>query len=157
MSSPGSPTLDLDVRPRRAERRVAVVSILLSALAPSLVPTTGLAVGAALVMTAAAAAACVALTWAGFRAAGWLGGSRRIVRVSWQADGQWWLTDDRRNAFPAELRSDTRVGTGWVWLRWNAEGVRSMLLIQGDVSDAELRRLCLRLRLDRPRPLAIAP
>lgn len=58
------------------------------------------------------------------------------------------LTDGRGNELPAELRLDTRAGTSWVWLRWNAEGVRSMLLIQGDVGKAELRRLCLRLRLD---------
>lgn len=161
MSSPSSPTLDLDVRPRRAERRVAVASILLIAIAPWLLPATAVVAGAALVMTAAASLAGAALTWVGFRAAGWLGGSRRIVRVSWRADGQWQLTtgrektqakspdSDPENELSAQLRPDTRVGTGWVWLRWNAEGVRSMLLIQGDVSNAELRRLCLRLRLDR--------
>jgi hypothetical protein len=164
MSSPGSPTLDIDVRPRRAESCVAGASILLTAIAPWLLPATGAVTPAALVMTGAASLAGAVLTWVGFRAAGWLGGSRRVVRVSWQADGQWKLTDGREkargmgleNELSAELRPDTRVGTGWVWLRWNAEGVRSMLLIQGDVSNAELRRLCLRLRLERPKPLPAA-
>lgn len=130
------------MRPRRAERCVAAVAMLLAAITPLLL-ASGSGPGAAVISMA-----CLVFAWLGFRAAGWMTGPRRIVRVSWRSTGQWMLTDGRGNELPAELRPDTRAGTSWVWLRWNAEGVRSMLLIQGDVGKAELRRLCLRLRLD---------
>ena len=97
------------------------------------------------------AIAAAAVCWLGFRRAGWAGGPRRIIRVNWRAEnagGQWFLTDARGREFAAELRPDTRVAAGCVWLRWNAEGIRSMLLIRGDVATLELRRLGLRLRLE---------
>jgi hypothetical protein len=142
MSSQGLPTLELDVRTRRTERRVAALAIALAAGAPWLMdPDFGIAV---LALSVAGAI----LSWAGFRRAGWIGGSRRIGRVSWQADGQWLLVDARGKEFEAVLRPDTRVAAGFIWLRWNAEGVRSMLLTKGDVPVGQLRRLGLRLRLD---------
>lgn len=142
--------MDLDVGPRRAERCVVASALLFAAVTPLFLPFGGL-VGAAISM------ACVVLAWLGFRAAGWTTGPRRVIRVSWRSTGQWMLTDSRGNELPAELRPDTRIGTSWVWLRWNAEDVRSMLLIRGDVGKAELRRLCLRLRLDRPVDLRTFP
>lgn len=111
-----------------------------------------------IILMSVAGMACMALSWLGFRLAGWWYGGRRIVRVHWAgaqgrsgeaaaSGGSWTLIDAAGREWEATLRADTRVGAGWVWLRWNAEGVRSMLLIHGDVAPAELRRLGVRLRL----------
>ena len=83
---------------------------------------------------------------------GWLGGARRLARIARLPDGRWQLRDARHTDVIAELRSDSRVGARWVWLRWNAESAwarrRSMLLVHGDLPAADLRRLIVRLRLD---------
>lgn len=83
---------------------------------------------------------------------GWLGGARRWARIAWLADGSWRLRDARHTDVTAQLRADSRIGTRWVWLRWNAESAwprrASMLLVHGDIPTADLRRLIVRLRLD---------
>lgn len=149
MSLPSYPSLDLDLRPRRAECRLAVASLVLVAAATGLVLLQPLP-PPVIILISVAGMACMALNWLGFCLAGWLNGGRRIVRAHWVGDqpgGSWTLTDAAGREWAAALRADSRVGTGWVWLRWNAEGVRSMLLIHGDVAPAELRRLGVRLRL----------
>ena len=151
MSLQGLPTLELDVGPRRAERRVAVLAIVFAAGAPWLADLDHTM--AILALSTAGAS----LGWAGFRRAGWIGGPRRIDRVSWQADGQWLLVDAQGRKFEAVLRPDTRVAAGVIWLRWNAEGVRSMLLTKGDIATGQLRRLGLRLRLEGPGSFRRAP
>lgn len=83
---------------------------------------------------------------------GWLGGPRRLARIARLPDGRWQLRDERHTDVIAELRADSRIGARWVWLRWNAESAwprrPSMLLVDGDLPPADLRRLIVRLRLD---------
>jgi len=138
--------LMVDVRARRTERllgawallAVAVTSVLLSSLAPVL---------ATLLFVLAATIIALEL-WR----QGWLGGERRLTAISWLPDGRWLLADARNSSTPADLRADSRVGGRWLWLRWNAEGPRrpqrrSLLLAGGDISNPDLRRLVVRLRL----------
>lgn len=136
------------------EKRAALLAVGLAAAAPWL---TGQG-WVALPFAVAGAVAC----WSGFRRAGWLAGERRIVRVSWRAEGQWLLTDARGGDYEAVLQAGTRVTTGLVWLRWKTQaagvdvgamragregGTRSMLLTLGDIPQSQLRRLGVRLRL----------
>lgn len=109
-----------------------------------------LALGGAPAWAALAAVALVA-SIAGLRSMGWLGGMRRLVNVAWLADGTWLLTDARQRTMRGVICSDTRVGKGWVWLRWNTSGrfdAPPMWLARGDVSDEDLRRLKVRLRIE---------
>ena len=107
---------------------------------------------AASLLTAASASLIVAAALSlGFLQAGWCGG-RRIIRMSWTADGRWILT--LRNGRCAELDLDfqTRVTPRLLWLVWRAPGVRfsrrAMLLSCLDIPPDDLRRLVARLRLD---------
>jgi hypothetical protein len=101
-----------------------------------------------------------ALVGWGLRRTGWLGGVRRIERVVSLPDGHWVLVDGQGRPRDGMLRADSRTGAQFVWLRWNADGIRSMLLASGDVSATDLRRLVVRLRVAggagcaRPGPLA---
>jgi hypothetical protein len=151
MSLPESSRLDIDVRERRAERRVAVTVISLGAMPPWLlldsVQWLGLVAGLLSVLTMAA----------GFHWAGWLAGSRRIERVVWSADGFWMLIDAAGRNREAWLAADSRVGARCAWLRWRVPGVNSMLLMPGDVPPDQLRRLSVRLRIDRHEPAAVPP
>jgi hypothetical protein len=140
MSLQGSPRLELDLRGRRWERRVAWLALILAPAPPLLTLSLPLAV-----CVASLAALLVA---GGLYRAGWLGGGDRFQRVVWSADGRWFLTDGRGRSHLGALRVDSRVGAGFVWLRWNANRTRSMLLISGDVEAAELRRLIVRLRIE---------
>lgn len=147
MSSTSSPIHLRDVHSRRTERWVAVLALAAAGLAPFL---AGLPIEATLAYTAAS----ISLAGAGFRRAGWtIRGDRRIVAVTWLADGRWLLTDRRGRIAEGVLRSDSRVGRHLVWLCWDMQGGRhpgrrSMLLAGSDVSDDELRRLSVRLRID---------
>jgi hypothetical protein len=153
MSSPGSPSLELDVRSRRLEKRVAVLGLCCATTAPWLMSQGWHAV----LLAAAALGSC----WVGFRHAGWWEGERRISRVSWSAEGSWLLTDSLGRHYSGALRPETRITSGLVWLRWDTraqdagairagkQGIHSMLLTSGDIPPSQLRRLCVRLRLSR--------
>lgn len=167
MSLQGSPTLVLDVGNRRAEKRVAAVCALLAAAAaafislntvPANVPPN-LTMMASIAIALAAAAAALA----GFRNAGWIDRRRRIQRIVWHADGRWSLIGPGPGQLQAEgiLHGDSRVGARYAWLRWDVQprrfgpsAVRRVLLVAGDVSEPDLRRLVMRLRIDGalPRP-----
>lgn len=144
-SSAGFPTLAVDARRRRVGRLIAVLVLLLAAGSPALMAGS---IGLGVVLSGTAAVLIV--LWAGLVGAGWLG-SRQITRVVWQADGRWLLTDERGRDYEATLRPDTRMSTNFIWLRWDLPTVRgaSMLLAAGDASADELRRLRVRLKLDR--------
>lgn len=150
MSSPSSPPLTLDVGARRAERRVAYVAMTMAVLAPWPLPLS-----AAVSLAISAALACALCI--GFRSVGWFDPSLRIVRISWLADGRWMLWDGDGGASECELRPDTRVGRGIVWLSLRSTAVPGrnfyMLLMRRDGSLDELRRLIVRLRLDGARNL----
>lgn len=148
MSLPSSadfPALTVDVRIRRAGRLLALLTVLLAAGSPALLaghvgPPAALG----------AAAAILIVLWTGLTGAGWLG-ARQIIRIMWQADGRWRLTDRRGQDYEATLRPDTRMSTNFIWLRWDLPNSRdaSMLLAAGDAPADELRRLRVRLKLDR--------
>lgn len=140
MSLQGSPRLELDLRRRRSEACVASLALILSPVAPlSVLPQS-------------AAISCAALTVLlvalGLWRAGWIGHRERIHRVVWTSQGRWLLEDGRGRSCEAVLRGDSRVGGGFVWLRWNANRTRSMLLLSGDMDASELRRLRTRLQLE---------
>jgi hypothetical protein len=103
----------------------------------------------------------------GFWRAGWIGHQRQIIRIVWQADGRWFLTNARGGTVEAALRADTRISKRAIWLRWDIQldcpgpwasiPLRSMLLVTGDLPEPDLRRLFVRLRIDRSRPAAQLP
>jgi hypothetical protein len=150
MSLPGSPRLDIQVRERRAERWVASGSSVLALLLPWLiVPAEGsvlLAVAAGLV-----AASVVA---AGFYRAAWWSGPRRLERVIWDQEGYWLLMDASGRTREVQL-AQTRLGPGCAWLHWHTSRPHTLLLMTGDVPADQLRRLSVRLRIDRRRADAI--
>lgn len=145
MSSTSSPTLTCDVHARRADRCVALLAPAAGAVGMSLVTSFDTLTTCMLLPTS------VFLICGGLWRARWIG-ARRIASFTWLADGRWQLTDRGGASTEATLRKDSRVGSHWVWLRWQA-GDRSwngssLLLNAGDVSAHELRRLVLRLRID---------
>jgi hypothetical protein len=145
MSLPDFATLTIDVRARRAERLLGMVAL------------TGVAMTAVLLLSVSMMLAFAVLvlglgaTAFGLRSQGWLGGAGGLTSISWLADGRWLLSDGCHTNQPAELRGDSRVGSRWVWLRWqllsSPSKSRSMLLLDGDIPAADLRRLIVRLRL----------
>jgi hypothetical protein len=145
MSLQGSPRMELDVRRRRWERRVAWLALIVVPVSPLLVLSGPMAVGCA--------ASALCLVAAGLQRAGWIGRRYRIQRFVWTPDDRWQLTDAKGRVSAATLRVDSRIGSVFVWLRWNANRTRSMLLVSGDVAAADLRRLIVRLRLEGVRPV----
>lgn len=147
MSSTSSPTLIPDVSARRSEAVVATLTIVAGCAGPFLID--GLAFGDALLLGVAIGAL---IAW-GFVRAGWLGSANRIQTVVWEADGRWVLTDARGRHFDAALDDASRVWPQTIWLRWRTtEGLfsrRSMLLTRLDLTHSDVRRLVVRLRLDR--------
>jgi len=143
MSSQGSPTLDLDVRSRRTERRVAIAAAAMATMSPWLLeridPT---------ILAAASIAAGLAVAL-GFWRSGWIGTRYRLTRITWMADGRWLLAAHGGNPVEAVLSSASRRGTGLAWLRWQAPHGHSILLTRGDLAAGELRRLVVRLGIDR--------
>ncbi len=144
-SSAGFPTLAIDARTCRAGRRIALLTLLLAACSPALV-AGNLGSGAVLGVMAV----IVIGLGTGLVGSGWLG-ARQISRVVWQADGRWLLTDVSGQDYEATLRPDTRMSTSFIWLHWHLANSRgaSMLLATGDAPADELRRLRVRLKLDR--------
>ena len=136
----------LDVRARRAERLLCALALLgvVAAAALSL-PSLSFVSSALFIFVTAA---LVAGLWLN----GWLGGARRLAQIAWLPDGRWQLRDGRHTDVTAQLRADSRIGSRWLWLRWNADSAwprrPSMLLVHGDLPAADLRRLLVRLRLD---------
>ena len=143
MSSPGLPRLDIQVHERRAERWIAAGGSVLALLLPWLMALQG----PALTLSVGLLAACTVA--AGFYRAGWWSGPHRIQRVIWDADGCWLLVDRSGRRREVRLAADTRTGPGCVWLRWQTTAPRSLLLLPCDASADELRRLSVRLRIDR--------
>jgi len=147
MSSHGSPTLDLDVRARRIERRVAIAAVVTAVMSPWLLQAVDPFVRITL------SVATGALVAAGFWRAGWLGIKHRLARIAWLGDGRWILQMHAGQSFEAQLDTGTRRGSHFAWLRWRTSHFRSqphsMLLVQGDLRPGELRRLLVRLGTDR--------
>jgi hypothetical protein len=141
MSSSTSSALTLDVEGRRTERRCILAASGLAACASTLAGLQSVAVAAVLALVGAGVLAY------GFWRAGWVG-SARIVRIAWLSDGRWLIAASSGRSIEGQLRADSRVGTWWVWLRWDADRVRSMLLFRGDLTEPDLRRLIVRLRIE---------
>ncbi|MBL8264875.1 hypothetical protein [Steroidobacter sp.] len=144
MSLPDSATLTINVRGRRSERWLGALALLAPILATHLLPLP--TVTAAEISILAASIVAAGLWWHG-----WLGGVRRLTHVSRSSDGRW-LLEQGAQAAPATLSEHSRVGSHWLWLGWHSAAGRPkrrfMLILQGDVLPAELRRLAVRLRLD---------
>jgi hypothetical protein len=124
------------------------MSLLAAAVASALLLSSVTPLQAAVLFAFAAVGVCLGL-WR----QGWLGGERRLTSVSWLPDGRWLLADAGHASAPADLRADSRVGSRWLWLRWNADCPhrprrRSLLLVRGDIPNPDLRRLVVRLRLE---------
>lgn len=147
MSSQGSPTLELDVRRRRWERPIAATALVVVAAMPWLL-------GWRVSLWLPFAVSVLLPVAAGLHRAGWLGGRACLRRAVWRSDGRWLLVDGRGRSCEAQLRTDTRVGGAYVWLRWDADRTRSMLLVHGDLAAPELRRLIVRLRMESVAPAA---
>jgi hypothetical protein len=140
MSSTGFPTLAIDVTARRSERFIGV-AVLLLALAAIFQLQRPLAI-----LTFIAACALMSIA-GGFLMLGWLGGGRRVARIVCQADGRWVLCDSSGRATERELSGACRVSSHAIWLQWQGGICRPLLLLPGDVSATDFRRLVVRLRL----------
>lgn len=155
MSLPNSSTLTIDVRARQLEYRVAWLALFAAGLTPWLL--TALEPGIA----AAASAVGVAVVARGLRHAGWMPhAAHRLTGIRCLADGRWLLTDaSSRTVEGLLVRSDARVVSRCVWLRWRTVGetrqrTHSLLLGPYDLPQAQLRRLIVALRMDLVRPEA---
>jgi hypothetical protein len=143
----------LEVAQRRVDRYVAAACVLLTAWAAPAIAMAARLPWQVLPLVSVLAAA---VTAGGFWKAGWLGWRPRLRRIAWQVDGGWLLTDFSGATRHAELRGDSRLGAGCAWLRWDMQpGAGSvwartctLLLVPGDVSAPDLRRLQVRLRID---------
>jgi hypothetical protein len=149
MLSPDFPTLNLDVSTRRAERAVAGFIFILSVASLGLLQQPPVIVAAVMV--------CAAIgVGFGFRVVGWIGGPRRLTRISWQPDGTWLLNDAAGRTIEARLSGASRVTTWVLWLSWSGRAATPLLLARGDLSSDEFRRLVVRLRLsDRLSPKVV--
>ena len=150
MSSRDSPALTLDVAGRQADRLCVLALFGLLASAAALVgmrdPAVGLCLGTI---------GPVVIGYGLWRAR-WIG-LQRLGRIVWLSDGRWQLAEMGGRVFEATLRGDSRAGSLYVWLRWDAEIVYSMLLFRGDLTEPALRRLIVRLRIDGSRSSREAP
>jgi hypothetical protein len=140
MSSPGLPTLTLDVAARRGERAVVATTLLILSLA---IYQWSLP---APVLVIAGAGACVA-TIAGFAMLGWLAGHRRLARIVCGPDGRWTLCEAGGTVTESALSNASRVSTRALWLCWTARSGKPLLLVRGDIPDVDFRRLVVRLRV----------
>jgi hypothetical protein len=129
--------------------------VISTALAPTLAWQVSDSVGG-VEWAAASAGLLIALAMSGgFYRAGWLAGPERIARVVWSGEGFWVLLDSAGRAREAHLVADTRIGPGCVWLHWRAPDSYSMLLMPGNLPSEQLRRLLVRLRIDRQEAAAL--
>jgi hypothetical protein len=140
MSSPGFPTLNLDVSARRAERLIATSILVITVAGLSLLQQS-LASVAIVVLCAAVSVGF------GFRTIGWIGGPRRLARIVCQADGHWLLCDADGRTSEAMLSGASRITPFAMWLAWTGRAGRPLLLLPGDVAASDFRRLVVRLRL----------
>lgn len=161
MSSPGLPTLQLDLRSRRVEERCAILLTLFAWAAPMLVVSNigfWWSAGIGLMTSSGVLGGCYL--------AGWLGGAAALRSVTWRSDGSWVLCDARRRNFDAVLHAASRMSPHAIWLRWDlmpgtppAAGTRrtrTLLLCPGDLPPDDFRRLLVRLRVDRSECAPIA-
>jgi hypothetical protein len=148
MSSPSSPTQVFDVSSRRAEYRVAWMTLVGCVAATVLLATSIEGAQPTATMAAAAIFIACAIAAADLWRAGWLGGRHRVQQVIWLSDGRWWLTDSAGRRCLAQLRGQTRVAGRCIWLSWHAgRRARYLLLCPGDIPADDLRRLAVRLRV----------
>jgi hypothetical protein len=138
MSSRDSPALTFDVSRRLGDRYGWPALLGLTTLLVCLGASQSLSL-AALLGLAALPALC--WTWYSERSNG------RLTRVSWLPDGRWMLQASH-GPIEASLRPDSRFARHYVWLRWDADVRRSVLMLPGDLAEADLRRLVVRLKVE---------
>lgn len=153
MSSPGSSLLKVEIV-GRTERRLAWLALV---AAPVGVMTVALTASSPVALAWYVLCAIVAggLAAAALWRNGAFGGPRRLRSIALGADGAWVLTD-ALGTHRMRLLAGSRVGHGWLWLRWTplsaVRGLqgRSLLLTRGDLSAEGMRRLQLYLRWQGP-------
>lgn len=150
MSSRGLPTLDFDLRQRRADRLCAGLLSSLALMAPWLAAGS-FGYPAALALSLMSGL-CTLLA---FHRAGWRGVRFSVVRITWRSDGCWVLTDASGVSVEVALSSESRMSPVAVWLRWRpldrtmgSLTQRALLLTPMDVPVGDFRRLLIRLRMD---------
>jgi hypothetical protein len=139
MSSPGLPTLTIDIAARRGERRIAVATLF---IVPCAVAQWGLSSAA---LAGVGALVVVALAY-GFIALGWVGGGSRLTRIVCRSDGTWSLCEASGQRVETDLTTASRISPQALWLRWDARRP-PLLLLRGDIPDNEFRQLLVRLRV----------
>jgi hypothetical protein len=140
MSSPGSPTLNIDVSARRAERVLATAILMAVVAAVSLLQQP--------IAIVATVALCAAVSiGGGFHLIGWIGGPNRLTRIACDPDGHWFLSDAGGRTIEVVLSGTSRVTSSALWLEWVGRKGRPLLLLPDDVSSVAFRRLVVRLRL----------
>jgi hypothetical protein len=147
MSSRDVPALTLDVSRRRTDLRCASSLLALCALASVIAGVRSPVLGLCLAVVGLGS-----VSYGFWRACWW--GTRRLDRIAWLPDGRWLLSERGGQSLEGRLRGDSRVGASYLWLRWDADIVRSMLLFHGDLTEPELRRLIVRCRIQGLQSLA---
>ena len=140
MSSPGFPTLNLDVSGRRAERTLGIAILIAACAALSVLDQPLVLIASGMLCTTLAIAG-------GFRLIGWMGGAGRITRIACQPDGHWLLSDGRGQVSDCVLSGASRVTPAAIWLLWAGRSNRPLLLLPGDIPAEDFRRLVVCLRL----------
>ena len=141
MSSPGLPTISLDIRARRGEPALVACATTAALCVLSFSNES--------ILSVALAAMCLLTSLLGlFYTVGWLWGPRRLTRIVWQPDGCWVLCEANGKTHECELSQSSRATPYAAWLRWAGRSTRPLLLVPGDVPDTDFRRLIVRLRLE---------
>jgi hypothetical protein len=146
MSSLNSPPLNLELSAPDLQAYIAWVAVLLAVSVPFifLQSSAGALLGAL----------SGTLVYWGLCSAHWLGRAGRVTRVTWFSDGRWTVQDPSGDVSECELHRTSRTFSKAVWLclcpvnaRWRRIYV---LATPSSVPSPQLRRLILRLRVDRP-------
>lgn len=139
MSSTGSPTLAIDVSARRGEHCIVLAATLV-------VPGVLLLLDGPLAIRLSAAVIVTGLVLLGFRYVGWTG-SQRVTRIVCRPEGDWSLYAANGQVIQTELAASSRLSTHALWLTWNERRLRPLLLLAGDISPTDFRRLRVRLHV----------
>ncbi len=150
MSLPSSSLLKVEVHGRRTDQwlaGLALASVPLGIMIAALAAGPGTTLAWYVLCSCLIAVLCLLVLWRD----GVFGGARRILGVTLLADGGWSVTDGR-GAHCMRLSAGTRIGRGWLWLRWMPDSgalcssSRWLLLTAADLPAEDLRRLQVYLR-----------
>ena len=138
MSLSVSAIFNLEHRLQRWQLLMVAVSVLACAVVPWFLR------GWPLLLQGFASIGTVSMCLAGARRAGWLGGGRRLVRMTLTSNGDWHLNCANGYSGVTRLHADARYFRYFLWLRFESGTV--LLLGPGDLEPDLFRRLQARLR-----------